>query len=672
MGKVLTILMLCLLIGLSFGQTRRLVLLEEATNASCGPCAANNPKLQAFYSKHFGGVISVRYHAWWPGQDPMYQLNIPDNTNRIQYYGINGVPNYLIDGVNHGVPGDPQAMASQMFADLAQEAPVKIKVTAQYGMDSVKTQIQLIGVAPVAQTQLKLRAAIIERLVEYTTPPGSNGEKEFQDVMRKMLPDGDGIAVTAINPGDTLNFSFAVETNSQWDYQDLAVVAWLQSDANKEVIQAGTDLPTYIVEAEGSMSEVIDFNQVYERRLFITNDNPQAIQVRIKPEEIHVPAAWNYQLLYNGAAIDSVDLTIAPGDTEFFSIKFQTDNTPDMIKVGVFAKNLNDPYGYGASATYTGVIFNGNVLIVDDDGGNNFEVFYQSALDSIGVDYTTMAESDVLALQNSITPNQFKAIFWDLGWAFPTLTDDDFNFLKTYLDNGGHLFIAGQDLGWDVFENGGSSLAVNFYNTYLGADYKNDNSSGTQVEGVAGDPITDGISSAINNVYQKYPEWIEPFQNLSTPILTYNVAGKHGGLRYDNGTFKTVYLGIAAEQFADVQAALTIIQRTAAWFDVVTDIKPENPATPYSFELAQNYPNPFNPETRISFSLPQSEQVTLAIYNTLGQKVAELVNGQMTAGWHEVSWDARNANGQKVASGVYIYRLKTREGVIQKKMLLVR
>jgi hypothetical protein len=101
---------MCLIIAILFlttsvltSQVRKIVLMEEATNASCPPCAANNPTLQAFFESYFGGVISVRYHAWWPGSDPMYSLNITDNTNRINYYGISGVPNYMMDGTNIAV-----------------------------------------------------------------------------------------------------------------------------------------------------------------------------------------------------------------------------------------------------------------------------------------------------------------------------------------------------------------------------------------------------------------------------------------------------------------------------------------------------------------------------------------------------------------------------------------
>ena len=83
-------------------------------------------------------------------------------------------------------------------------------------------------------------------------------------------------------------------------------------------------------------------------------------------------------------------------------------------------------------------------------------------------------------------------------------------------------------------------------------------------------------------------------------------------------------------------------------------------AVPQAYALGQNYPNPFNPSTRIGFSLPQAGTVTLSVFNLLGQQIATLVNGPMTAGIHETVWDGRDAAGRVLASGVYFYRIEVK------------
>lgn len=100
----------------------------------------------------------------------------------------------------------------------------------------------------------------------------------------------------------------------------------------------------------------------------------------------------------------------------------------------------------------------------------------------------------------------------------------------------------------------------------------------------------------------------------------------------------------------------------------ITSVKEDyNSVIPATFELSQNYPNPFNPTTNIQFSLPQSGNVRLTIYNSIGQEVAQLVNGYKEAGSYTLKWDASN-----LSSGIYIYRLDAANTVIVKKMTLLK
>nr|MDA3861892.1 T9SS type A sorting domain-containing protein [Melioribacteraceae bacterium] len=86
-----------------------------------------------------------------------------------------------------------------------------------------------------------------------------------------------------------------------------------------------------------------------------------------------------------------------------------------------------------------------------------------------------------------------------------------------------------------------------------------------------------------------------------------------------------------------------------------------------NYALFQNYPNPFNPATTIRFYLPKDGLVTLTFYNVLGQKVDELLNSKMSLGLHEITFSNTN-----LASGIYLYRLKTEQFSETKKMILVK
>ena len=97
-------------------------------------------------------------------------------------------------------------------------------------------------------------------------------------------------------------------------------------------------------------------------------------------------------------------------------------------------------------------------------------------------------------------------------------------------------------------------------------------------------------------------------------------------------------------------------------------------ALPGRFALEQNFPNPFNSATVIRFALPDAADVDLAIFNLAGQRVATLANGIRTAGTYTLRWDGRNDDGRALASGVYLYRLETRDGqqVETRKLVLMR
>jgi hypothetical protein len=97
-----------------------------------------------------------------------------------------------------------------------------------------------------------------------------------------------------------------------------------------------------------------------------------------------------------------------------------------------------------------------------------------------------------------------------------------------------------------------------------------------------------------------------------------------------------------------------------------------NSPLPDDFTLEPNYPNPFNASTTIRFGLPEKSHVTVEVFNALGRKVTTLVDGVLSAGNYVVDWDGRNASGDVVSTGVYLYRLQTDMSVQSRKMILLK
>ncbi|MCH6574234.1 MAG: T9SS type A sorting domain-containing protein, partial [Bacteroidetes bacterium] len=101
--------------------------------------------------------------------------------------------------------------------------------------------------------------------------------------------------------------------------------------------------------------------------------------------------------------------------------------------------------------------------------------------------------------------------------------------------------------------------------------------------------------------------------------------------------------------------------------DIVTGIAENETNLPIEYTLKQNYPNPFNPSTRIKYSIPQSSNVVIKVFDILGNEIETLVNEQMSVGTYEITWYA----GQ-LPSGVYFYQLKAGSYIETKKMILLR
>jgi hypothetical protein len=100
--------------------------------------------------------------------------------------------------------------------------------------------------------------------------------------------------------------------------------------------------------------------------------------------------------------------------------------------------------------------------------------------------------------------------------------------------------------------------------------------------------------------------------------------------------------------------------------EMITDVEELNPL-PTEFSLGQNYPNPLNPSTKIKYSIPKSSQVSLKIFNTLGEEIETLVNEEKPVGTYELNWNASN-----LPSGVYFYRIQTGDFVQTRKMILLK
>ena len=228
-----------------YAQTQRLVLFEEFTQASCGPCAVMNPPLNQMLNKYHDKVVSIKYQTYLPGLDPMNQDNPIDVDDRFNYYNLLGVPTGKLDG-GIAFSGTPDQMDStDILNRYAMSSPFVIDVdyTLSPNNDSIYCSASIHAVQA-ASGNLVAHMIIIERDIYFSYTPGTNDEKHFEGVMKKMLPSSAGTTLqSSWVSGDSLTLNYAWKLGHIYDLNQLACVVFIQDTVTKEVLQAGYKPP---------------------------------------------------------------------------------------------------------------------------------------------------------------------------------------------------------------------------------------------------------------------------------------------------------------------------------------------------------------------------------------------------------------------------------------------
>jgi len=268
MKKLFTLLAIGLLVFTSenlSAQSQRLVLAEEFTQASCGPCASQNPAFNTLLQANTDKIVSIKYQTSWPGADPMNADNPTEVQNRVDLYAVDGVPTGIIDGTyipicSGAYEGSPSCLTqSGIDASYAIPAAFDIAVDASVanGILNVTTDVNC---TQDVSGNFKLYVVLIEKVIDWGTAPGSNGEVIFYNVMKKFLPGVTGIDIPGTwTNGESNSYSNLLNTNEVniYDMSQLAVVAFIQDMSSKDVFQAGIDMEVAITtEFDNSASAV--------------------------------------------------------------------------------------------------------------------------------------------------------------------------------------------------------------------------------------------------------------------------------------------------------------------------------------------------------------------------------------------------------------------------------
>ncbi len=418
----------------------------------------------------------------------------------------------------------------------------------------------------------------------------------------------------------------------------------------------------YTIVDDGNNDGRPDPGETCELRVTLLNDPRAMIAMNITAE---LSCRDNAVTVTQDSANFGVIMNGATGANTFQPFIFTVDQTEPHF--ANFTLIFTDYTGLETQASFQLELGRPEILLVDDDGGEHYQTFYQTSLDCLDVfaDIWDQTESSITADEL----NRYGVVIWETGNDTITLAADERTALAGFMDGGGSLLFSSK--------NAGSAIgSESFYTNYLKANFVTGTvpTSAIKAYGVDGAPFTSGadtlffIGGTGGGNYRDL-DAIEPAGGSSEAYRYYSTTYTCGV--YYEGAYKLIYLSFPLETVTGLAGTVpreTALEYMLGWLGFV-GVAPgfTGDKVPADFALSSNYPNPFNPSTSIDFALPHRAEISLKVYNSAGQLVTELVEGIREAGIHTAYFD-----GAGLSSGLYFARLEAEGATLTSKMLLLK
>lgn len=234
------------LIHINFIENRNLsatkiVQLEDFANVSCTPCLISNKIIESLsrHSEIKGQIRVIKIPTNFPSPvDPMYLTAKEFCDFRMSFYQILFAPTIIIDGILRPVPTDSNQIKNAIQQRLQSSSDFRISDSCQIINNGlvINLNIETKNINSSDLENLVVRIALVETEVEYSTPPGSNGETKFFDVVRTVLPSTEGFKLSDIKGQRPVLFESVID--STWNLNKLRAVSFIQNSSTKEILQS--------------------------------------------------------------------------------------------------------------------------------------------------------------------------------------------------------------------------------------------------------------------------------------------------------------------------------------------------------------------------------------------------------------------------------------------------
>lgn len=615
MKKLFTFFVFILLAASTFYAGDRMVIIERFTSWTCGPCASNNPTMEAFINGlDADKIVGIAYHMNWPapGNDGYYLYNPTDNNARRSFYSINAIPQAQMDGIiNIQSPYTNGGLTSYFNSRTGLLSPITVIVTDSAFGDSIRVRARIYCEIYMSNPSVFVHFSMQEKHNHFTSPPGTNGETDFYDVMRRMNNNGTGQNVS-LYPGQNVVIEKTFYKDPIWNSAELMPIVFIQQ--GNEILNAGKKTNNFTLIPNSPYKSV------------------QQGQSQSETYQLQIPVTT---VGYNSAVTLSSE--VDPPNAGI-TVSFPNGNT-----VSSFPANFNVQVNSSASVP-TGAY---RIIVTGTNGSGKVHKTSVSYL--VGKNFITVSANRTnLQFKVDGTTYTNSSLFnWDLN-APHTLTA-----ITPQVSGSTRWVFTNWSDGGDTSHSINTGTIISNYTV----NYK------TQFKLIS--LLTPGSLPVTINGGNLFYDSATTVSFSPTPLqLTYN--GKEYYFQRWNGTGNGSYTGTNPNGV--IQNMNNVVVQTAV-YDTIAPIGIQNlnNGVPQVYQLHQNYPNPFNPVTKIKFDIPKQSYVKIRVYDVIGNEVAQLYNGDMDAGFYEADFNAAS-----YASGVYFYRIDAGDYSSVKRMVLVK
>jgi hypothetical protein len=615
-------------------------------------------------------------------------FNNAECSARASFYGVSGVPDVRIDGSrSSGGGGDGctarfnsyRSLYQARMAETGGVSPVSITqnlLTVAGGTATMTCTFTLVD--PVALGSVRAYFFLYEDDIIWCCD--SQGNNHWNHITRSIKSQD---VTTLVNVGDQITITKVVNLDGGWIPENLKAAAILQQYTGTKQIWQATRIPRQVDFTLTVPTTVQSIPAGTGTATFtgqLSNDTGNLDTYTLSVDQ---GAGWptDFQIEGDPNWYTSLDVSIAGGVSKQITVRVQTDAD---LRIGTADFQVNS-HTWGRTQVVGLDVFNHSpaILLVDDDSGTQdwnghpYEYPYMTSMGNLGYLYKHWdAYYDYSGNTPILTDAAgYDMILWVTGReTVNTLTAIDIDTIEHWMDLGKPIYIESMD-----FLNGQTSITV-FLANYLGIDGFNRDTRATTENGVAGDPISDGMSlsvtfgsSAMNKI-----DTITPRATAAGFLIS--ETGNINAIRNNPAprgrvVFSSVPAAALSMSDPDPNNVQTLTGGIIRWLLPPDPAGVAGPEPTASTSILTVQPNPFGKQTQVSFQLsPRAAGglVQLLLVDPSGRQVRSLVQGSLNAGRHTVVWDGKDQSGHTAPMGVYFARLRSLDGESSSKLILAR